>query len=70
MNKFLQWLLLDKDDKLVGVKSWRPSWGRYGIEWPTLLYDRHGQRINGAPVWDWNRVRGLFTRATDKATDG
>ena len=43
---------------IIRVKSWRPCWGRYGIEWPSLLVDTIiGQRETVALVWDWEWLR-------------
>lgn len=61
MNRFVAWLLLNPKDRLVRVQSWRPSWGKYGLEWPTMLIDRRGfQRSVQTPVWNWPMVRGVF----------
>jgi hypothetical protein len=61
MKWFLEWLCLQSGERIIRVKSWRPSWGRYGIEWPCLLIDRlDGSRSTAWPVWDWIRIKGLL----------
>lgn len=43
-------------ETLVRVKSWCPSVGEYGLEWPTLLIDRpRGRRQTSTPVWRWKK---------------
>lgn len=43
-------------EKLVRVKSWKPSVSHHGVEWPTLLVDRRGgRRETSTPVWAWKR---------------
>jgi hypothetical protein len=54
-------LLWEEDRVLVKVKSWRPSWGPYGLEWPTMLVDtKGGQRMTVTPVWDSARIKKLL----------
>jgi hypothetical protein len=53
----IQALLLDSNEKLFQVTSWKPTWGRFGIEWPSMLIDRIGHRAHVAPVWDRCRLR-------------
>lgn len=61
MTRVIGWLLFRPKDKILRVKSWRPSLGKYGIEWPTVLMDRNGyQRCTSTPVWNWPLVRGIF----------
>jgi len=53
--------LIEPDDRLVRIKSWRPRWDEHGPLWPTMLVDlRGGQRMTVQPVWDWERVRLLL----------
>ncbi len=59
LPKLRRWFLAD-DDSFVGVVSWRPSIGRYGIEWPTIRVDRLGRRERSTPVWNWARVLAPF----------
>lgn len=48
----------DQRTKLIAVKSWMPSIGKYGLEWPTLLIDTFlGQRETATPVWNMEWVR-------------
>jgi len=50
-------------NRIVRVKSWLPTMGPYGVEWPVLLVDRDGgQRDTIAPVWNWARVKQLFQK--------
>lgn len=60
-------MLWSRRDKLVRVKSWWPSIGPYGIEWPTLLVDRLGRtRVTETPVWNRAMVKHfLFGRSED-----
>lgn len=61
MNRLVAWLFLPSRDRLIKVTSWRPSLGRYGMEWPGMLIDAHGyQRHRVTPVWNWPFVRGIF----------
>lgn len=60
--RFLLWLLKEcPGDKMIRVKSWIPSWGRHGLEWPTMLIEtRAGRRMTATPIWDRQFLRGLF----------
>jgi len=61
MRWFLRRLLDDPRDKIVRVKSWRPSLGGHGIEWPTMLIDQLGyRRMTVSPVWDGAMMRHVF----------
>lgn len=61
MRRLIAWLLLRPQDKLIRVKSWWPSWDKYGLEWPTMLIDANGyQRRTVTPIWNWPMVRGVF----------
>ena len=61
MKWFLRLLL--EGDELIRVKSWVPYWGRYGLEWPTMLVDtRSGQRSTVSPVWDKARFSELANK--------
>ena len=66
MRRFLKWLCLAEGDRIVRIKSLRPSlyrnpWGRWELSWPCLLVDRlGGSRATVWPVWDRARVLGLF----------
>ena len=59
-ERFLRRLdLLSPRDRLVRVKSWRPTWdGRY-LCWPTMLVDGLSHRSTVQPVWDRVRFRRL-----------
>jgi hypothetical protein len=59
VKRLLAIVFLDRTYKVVRVKSWRPYWGKYGLEWPTILADRMGTRSTVSPVlnWDWLRSR-------------
>ena len=60
MPKFRRWFLND-DETLVKVRSWRPSIGKYGLEWPTMLVDRKGyERSCVCAVWNWARIVAPF----------
>lgn len=62
-QRFLMWLLVIDVKQIIRVKSWRPFFGRFGVEWPTLLVDsKHGQRQTITPVWDRNRIVDFFRR--------
>mgnify|MGYP001568307616 CR=1 FL=1 len=62
-HRFLEWLLLGPGDKIVRVKSWRPTWVQGCLEWPCLLIDHHSRcRMTIWPVWNRYRIRGLFGR--------
>lgn len=64
-------LLLEDKDRLIRVKSWRPSLGPHGIEWPTMLIDRNGyQRCTVTPVWNWALVRHVFRYEQGPREDG
>lgn len=60
--------------KLVCVKSWAPTLGEFGLEWPLLLIDRGSERLTMAPIWPlksrrWprqTRVNSTKTTPTDK----
>lgn len=66
--RFLGRLLIDRDYKLIRVKSWRPGWGKYGLEWPTIVYDtKGGLRSVGAPCWDRVFLRLLVRRLIGRA---
>lgn len=57
MKRFLQWLCCLEGERIVRIKSLRPTIGRHGVEWPVLLIDtRSGQRMSVAPVWDRARL--------------
>jgi hypothetical protein len=45
--------------RVIRVKSWRPFWGPYGLEWPVLLVDSP-HRMTATPVWDWMLIRCLL----------
>lgn len=63
MERFIAWLLFrNTNTTVVRVKSWKPSWGKYGPEWPVLLVNEPGYRRTVAPVWDWCRIKSLFHR--------
>jgi hypothetical protein len=47
---------LQAGDRVVCVKSWRPSIGEYGPEWPCLLVDSGGERKSLWPIWRFARV--------------
>lgn len=53
-------LLLGSETKFVRLKSWRPFWGRYGVEWPTMVIDRCGMRSTATPVWDRYHLRAMW----------
>ncbi len=57
----LKWLC-DEPGKIVRVKSWLPTRGPHGVEWPMMLVDRHGTRMTCAPVWDRIRISELIRR--------
>ncbi len=55
--------LIQPKDKLVRVKSWRPSWdGRHRCPaWPLMVVDcQGGSRFIGQPLWDRARWRDVF----------
>lgn len=54
------------ETRLVRVKSWRPSRGPYGWEWPTMLIDRKGMRSTATPVWDYWQWRAVWLRLTGR----
>ena len=61
MSLIAPWFLrltgaLAPNEKLVCVKSWRPWWGPFGIEWPCMLIDRGAARLTVSPVWDRARL--------------
>lgn len=60
MHRFLAYMLLAPNERVVRVKSWWPTWGQYGLEWPCLLVDSLGVRRTCWPVWDWARLRSFF----------
>lgn len=61
MRRLLEWVLGD-GYKLVRVRSWRPTWGQYGIEWPTMrVRSPGGHESTMSPVWDRARLVGLWT---------
>jgi hypothetical protein len=61
MTRLIEWLLMRPCDKVVKVKSWKPAWGKYGMEWPAMLVDMNGyRRVTATPVWNWPLVRGIF----------
>ena len=61
MKRFLGWLLLDPNEKIVRIKSWWPSREKHGIEWPVMLIDnRWGRRMTVAPIWDRAMFRFVF----------
>ncbi len=53
--KLRRWFLED-DAKLVRIKSLKPFWGPYGLEWPVLLVDYLGNRWTQSPVWCRRRL--------------
>ena len=60
-----RWFLSD-DERLVKVKSLRPSLLDGSLCWPVFLVDRRGcGRQTVTPVWDWERVVSPF-RAPQK----
>ena len=62
MKRLLRLLLAD-GDRLVDVVSWRPGWGEYGLEWPTMRVDSPGgSRATVSPVWDWHWLREIAAR--------
>lgn len=61
MHRVLQWLL-GTGHKVVRVRSWRPSRGPFGIEWPTMhVLSPGGRQSTVALVWDRTRIMGLWT---------
>ena len=59
IERFLKLIgALDKGDRFVKVKSWRPSLDKYGICWPVLLVDRGSGRMTTMPIWNIDRLRG------------
>lgn len=65
LRRFLEWLCFEPGEKIVLVKSWRPTRGPHGIEWPTVLLDRPpigARRETASPVWDRVRLAQLFRR--------
>lgn len=59
----MNWLakrFLHNGETLVRVKSWRPSIGPHGVEWPTMLIDTaYGHRMTITPVWDRARLLAM-----------
>lgn len=45
--------------RVIQVKSWRPWWGPYGLEWPVLLVDAPHRMVT-VPVWGWVLIRCLL----------
>ena len=67
--RILAWVFMPEDRKrgisgeVIKVKSWKPFWGDYGLEWPCMLIQRHGhQRQNISPCI-WSYVRYYWERA-------
>ena len=58
----LKWLC-DEPGKIIRIKSWLPTRGRHGIEWPLMLVERQGRRMTCTPVWDRIRLSELFRRS-------
>ncbi len=67
LGKWFCNLLLGPKYKLIRFKSWRPSWGSYGIEWPCMLVDdRYGKRSSVVPVWDRWHFRAMYYHLLNK----
>ncbi len=63
MKQWFARIVLGPDYYIVRFKSWRPSIGPYGVEWPTMLVDRRGcYRSTITPVWDRQHFKVLFYR--------
>lgn len=58
----IAFLTLDRNDTIVAVKSWRPTMGKHGLEWPTMLVDKPSFRRSATPVWDRARLRNVWQR--------
>ena len=68
----LGWLLcLLGDDKIkhvVRIKSWVPTKGEYGWEWPVMLVDSvGGSRQTLAPIWDRIRLQSMLEELLAKS---
>lgn len=61
-GRLLAFLTLDRDDRLVAVRSWRPRMGKHGLEWPVMLVDKPSYRRSATPVWDRARLRNVWRR--------
>jgi hypothetical protein len=62
LRRAIAFLTLSSNDRIVAVKSWWPTMGRHGIEWPTLLVDTPSYRCTATPVWDAARLRNIVQR--------
>lgn len=53
---FRRWFL-SEGDRLVRIKSLRPQWGSYGLEWPVLVIKMKGYgQMTITPCWTWQRL--------------
>jgi len=56
IKKILAWVFYPQNRKegrpvtVIKVRSWRPFWGDYGLEWPCMLVQRNGRRETASPV--------------------
>lgn len=60
--RIIAFLALDRNDRVVAVKSWRPSMGPHGVEWPTMLVDKPSYRRTATPIWNRARLRNVWQR--------
>ena len=61
MHKFIIWLCFAPTDKIIKLKSWWPSLGERGLEWPVVLIDNGcGRRSTQTPIWDRAMIRHVL----------
>lgn len=61
MRRLRLWFL-EPHETLIGIRSIRARWTRDGIEWPTMLVERHGHRVTVTPVWNWAHLTAPWKR--------
>jgi hypothetical protein len=66
VRRWMMRVLLGSGYELIRIKSWRPFWGPWGIEFPTMLVDRMGMRETVTPIWDRWHFRAMAYRMTGR----